>query len=288
MAKLYKQQMLGILDTLNIAVPDYITMDQLQVERLVGLINEALETYDPLPTGNAAVTDVLAPKTFSNATGTGKTGTLTLAMLTDDADAVAADINTGKTAYVNGILLTGTQVFTAMPTPTPNVLRSTNMLLIMMAPMFVDYFDSIQILDDLGEPIGVAVLNEGTYGFSLADLVLVGGDISIGVKYVAKSTVTLSDSAVAAVAFSTVDITRALTGCVDSNTVNRLIEETSISGTLSLLAEFNTLPATITVTAGETPLVLDTDFTYSAATGEYSIFAAAVTANITITAVATA
>jgi hypothetical protein len=112
MAKLYKQQMLGILDTLNIAVPDYITMDQLQVERLVGLINEALETYDPLPTGNATVTDVLAPKTFSNATGTGLTGTCTFDADTSDGDAVAADLVEGKIAYVNGAQVVGTRKLT--------------------------------------------------------------------------------------------------------------------------------------------------------------------------------
>ena len=320
MAKVYKRDMLAILTTLGVTKPDNITMDQAQLEGLIAKVKTALDTYDPLPTGNAAVTDVLAGKTFSNATGTGKTGTLTLAMLTDDADAVdtdllvgktayvngvkldgaltlamltadadavVTDINAGKTAYVNGVKVVGIQVFTTMPTPTPIVLGSTNMLLVTMAPLYADYFDSIQILDGLGEPIGVAVLNEGAYEFSLADLVLVGGDISIGVKYVAKSTVTLSDSAVAAVAFSTVDITRTLTGCVDSNIVSRLIEETSISGTLSLLDGFNTLPAAITVTAGETPLILDTDYTYTAATGEYTILAAAVTANITIVAIAT-
>lgn len=108
MAKIYKQNMLAILTKLNIAKPDHITMDQMQLEDLIAKVKTSLDTYDPLPTGNAAVTDVLLGKTFSNATGTGRVGTLTLAMQTADANAVAAEIIKDKTAYVNGIKLVGT------------------------------------------------------------------------------------------------------------------------------------------------------------------------------------
>ncbi len=94
MAKVYKEQMIAILTQLGIPVPDALTMDQKQIERLVAAIETALDSYDPLPTGNAAVGDVLITKTFSNATGTGKTGTMpnngAIAVVIDDvADSIA-------------------------------------------------------------------------------------------------------------------------------------------------------------------------------------------------------
>ena len=76
MAKIYKEQMIAILTQLGIAIPDHLTMDQKQIEHLVAAIETALDTYDPLPTGDALVSDVLVDKTFSNATGTGLTGTM--------------------------------------------------------------------------------------------------------------------------------------------------------------------------------------------------------------------
>lgn len=96
MAKVYKEQMIAILTQLGIAIPDKLTMDQKQIEGLVAAIETALDTYDPLPTGNAAVGDVLITKTFSNATGTGKTGTMpnngTVTMVIDAvADVIAID-----------------------------------------------------------------------------------------------------------------------------------------------------------------------------------------------------
>lgn len=290
MAKIYKQNIRAILTTLGIAEPDNITMDQVQLEGLIAKVKTKLDTYDPLPTGNALVTDVLAGKTFSNATGTGKTGTLTLAMLTADADAVATDLLVGKTAYVNGVKLDGALAYTALPAPNVDVLGGANQLLFMEAPMYASYFDSIQVLDAEGAVLGVATPDGGggTYMYDIADLVLTGGDIVLGAKYLAKDTVTLSDSAVVTVEFSTVDVTRTLTGCVDSNTISRLIEETSISGTLSLLESFTVLPVSITVDAGVTPLTVEVDFTYDNTTGAYTINAAAVTDDITITAIASA
>jgi hypothetical protein len=111
MAKLYKQNMIDILTKLGISLPDHFEMDQMQAELLMGKIKVALDTYDPLPTGDAAVTDVLAGKTFSNATGTGLTGTCTFDADTSDATAVVTDITAGKTAYVDGTKVTGTYDF---------------------------------------------------------------------------------------------------------------------------------------------------------------------------------
>lgn len=108
MAKLYKQNMIDILTKLGLDLPDHFEMDQMQVELLAGKIKVALDTYDPLPTGNAAVTDVLLGKTFSNATGTGLTGTCTFDADTSDGDAVAADIVKDKIAYVGGEQVVGT------------------------------------------------------------------------------------------------------------------------------------------------------------------------------------
>lgn len=112
MAKLYKQNMIDILTKLGISLPDHFEMDQMQAELLMGKIKVALDTYDPLPTGDAAVTDVLAGKTFSNATGTGLTGTCTFDADTSDGDAVAADLVEGKIAYVNGAQVVGTRKLT--------------------------------------------------------------------------------------------------------------------------------------------------------------------------------
>ena len=107
MAKIYKEQMIAILTQLNIPIPEHLTMDQKQIERLTVAIETALDSYDPLPTGNAAVTDVLATKTFSNATGTGKTGTMpnngAVAILIDniaDSVTIAAGYHDGSGTVV--------------------------------------------------------------------------------------------------------------------------------------------------------------------------------------------
>lgn len=76
MPQVYKEQMIDILTQLGITIPANLSMNQRQIERLVVAIEAALDSYDPLPTGDAVAGDVLATKTFSNATGTGKTGTM--------------------------------------------------------------------------------------------------------------------------------------------------------------------------------------------------------------------
>lgn len=65
--------------------------------------------------GSAKVADVAKGKTFTSADGYNITGTATSigGIDTSDADAVASDIAKNKTAYVNGVKITGTMLKTA-------------------------------------------------------------------------------------------------------------------------------------------------------------------------------
>ena len=109
MSKLTRQTFTDICVKLNIEVPANLREDHKFNEYLLGEIKTALNTYDPTAaaTGDAAVTDVLAGKTFSNATGVDLEGTLTLADLTGDATALDTDILIGASAYVDGLLVEG-------------------------------------------------------------------------------------------------------------------------------------------------------------------------------------
>lgn len=147
MSKYYTKTLIAVMEALDVDLPENIRADQQQAIACFEAMKTAAESIVAKEaTGNAAVTDVKQGKTFSNATSISLTGTLvvptietltadatataadimdgktaysqgveltgivTLAALTGDADATAEDIATGKTAYVNGVLLTGTHV----------------------------------------------------------------------------------------------------------------------------------------------------------------------------------
>lgn len=67
------------------------------------------------PFGNATASQVLSGKVFTSSSGFRKVGTHVCAAGTDtsDATAVASDIMSGKTAYINGGKVTGTHVCAA-------------------------------------------------------------------------------------------------------------------------------------------------------------------------------
>lgn len=75
MGKIYTATMIDLLTQLGIPIPENLTMDQKQVERLVAAIEVAMDAV-PTSTGNAVVGDVRAPKTFSNSTTMSLVGTL--------------------------------------------------------------------------------------------------------------------------------------------------------------------------------------------------------------------
>lgn len=68
------------------------------------------DTLIDLTADTATASDVLAPKTFHDKTGAAVTGTCTYDADTSDATASAAEILADKTAYVNGVKVTGTMV----------------------------------------------------------------------------------------------------------------------------------------------------------------------------------
>lgn len=250
----YMQDISAICGILNIPVPR-LTLDQVVLKQLLKDINTAVATYDPLPTGDAVAADVVVGKTFSNATGTGLTGTL---------------------------------VYTALPVPAAVVIPADKKISFAMAPLFADYFDAITVYED-GVSLGDAAFAEPSgYTFDLSALATLTGAYHYTAKYVAKDTVTLSDSAAVAIDFNLYAIMRTLVGCTDSNVSPNTFEGAAVTGTLTLTEGFNSLPAAITVTIGGVAAVLDTDYTYVPGTGVYNIAATSVTGTIEISATATA
>jgi hypothetical protein len=111
MSKMTRTTFAAIFTKLGLTAPSNFREDHHFNEYLLNQIKVALDSYDPTaaPTGNAVAANVLLGKTFSNATGIGRVGTL-VPLDTSDADAIALDITVGKTAYVDGAKVTGTLV----------------------------------------------------------------------------------------------------------------------------------------------------------------------------------
>jgi len=114
MSKNTRTTFAAIFTKLGLALPKQFREDHHFNEYLLSQIKVALDSYDPTSpaTGNAVVGDVLLGKTFSNATGVGRVGTL-VPLDTSDATAIALDIKLGETAYVDGEKITGAYDFAA-------------------------------------------------------------------------------------------------------------------------------------------------------------------------------
>jgi hypothetical protein len=157
------------------------------------------------------------------------------------------------------------------------------------APWYTGLFDAIEIYDGDSTKLGEAAYAEGSgWTFDLSAYILAAGEYEVNVKYAAAAGTTLGDSPFDTLTLTAFDITRTLTGCEDSNSQVAGLDGLGFGGTLSLLEGFNNLPAAITVEVNALTLTEGIDYTYSAVTGEYSIYGAAVTDDIVITAVATA
>ena len=251
----YMKDIETICGLVDIPVPR-LTLDQVVLKRLLDDLATKLLTYDPTApsTGNATVGDVVADKTFSNAAAVGLTGALT---------------------------------FTALPVPVPTVIADDKEISFAMAPLFADYFDAITVYDD-GVAVGNATYEDGFgYTFDLTTVVDAAAAYALTAKYIAKDTVTLSDSAAADILFDVFGVSKVLTGCTDSNTDTFVYEGAAITGTLTLADGFNSLPALIDVTIDGNAAVQDTDYTYVPGTGGYTILATKTTGAVVITATAT-
>ena len=207
---------------------------------------------------------------------------------TEPGDAAASDIALGKIAYVDGQKIIGTLTFAELPRP---VIDLSGDLLARVEGAFIleGFFDGIVLLDEENEVVATAAhdTESDAWLFDLAPVVTAEGPQSFYVQYIAKPDVTITDSALAPLAFTAHAVARELTGCEDTAAQPFAVHNMSFTGKLELLEGFTTLPAVIQVTVGELPLD-ETQFVYSAASGEYSINGEAVTDTITITAAATA
>ncbi len=254
--KVYKANLARVLEILRITPPEHIAMDQLQVADLLRDIKAALETYDPLPTGNATVSDVMLGKTFSNATGLGLVG------------------------------IYEPVVLSKIPAPVLSLDVDNKRLVISNADELLALLAAIEVYD--GETLlGEAALVGGVgWAYDLSALTQPGA-YSLNVTFNPADGVSLVDSDPATSDMDIYSYTRDLTGCADSNTDLSVFEGAVVGGTLSLLEDFNTLPVTIDITVGGVPLVAVEDYTYDNATGVYSILTGEVTGTLVLTAVAT-
>lgn len=259
MAKLYKQHMLEILDKLGITAPAHIEMDQMQIELLLGKVKTALDTYDPLPTGNATAADVALGKTFSNATGTGKVGT-----------------------YV----VPEPAALPVLPTPIVSI-DGAGLISVVGAPLLSSLFTAVNILDGAGEIIGVATIDPDpyfpAYTFDVYSLLTAGTEFMFGVQYVGSASIANSEAAGMAIAVRS--ITRALTHCTDDNIADKYVYSKTVTGFIIAEAGY-TIPEAIVITSGEATLVDGDDYDYYNTVGNYEIFGSADINNLTITAVA--
>ena len=94
--------------------------------------------------GNAATSDVVKGKTFTSQAGLKMTGTY-VPLDTSDATATAADITLGKTAYVNGRLVTGTREDSAVA----NIYNNTTKTLLCLLNTG-DSIESVELAPDVG------------------------------------------------------------------------------------------------------------------------------------------
>ena len=253
MATNYVMKLIDICGKLGVEVPTNIRADQ---RLTIDLIEQCISKVNDLVAELESKVDMVD---------------------TSDATATEADIAVGKTAYADGEKLLGTMLRVEFEV-TQVLTGCTDTDEYGYAGQGLDYTSVLVadagfvLPDTITVTMGAAELEQGVdYSYDAAT--------GVYVVYAVSGAPTIT-----AVATAVHAVTRTLTGCTDTNTDEEVEDGENHSGVLVADAGF-VLPETITVTMDGSELVVDTGYTYTSTTGEYTV--PAVDGPLTIAAVAT-